>query len=200
YVRRRRAGARLRLEPLLRGGGHERGLRSGTLAVPLVVGFARAVELALEDLDAEAKRLAQLRDHLWSRLSGALAGVHRQGHAERRLPGNLNVAFEGVEADALIAGLREFALSSGSACASGSGEPSHVLRALGLPAELARGALRVGLGRSNTLAQRGPRADGLDGPVSGPRTPRRRPPPGARARAAPRRPTRPAPPRPHAPA
>jgi cysteine desulfurase len=157
YVRRTRgaegSGARLRLVPILHGGGHERGRRSGTLPVPLVVGFARAVDLCLEDLEAEAKRLAQLRDHLWDRLRAGLAGVHRNGHPERCLPGNLNVAFEGVEADALIASLREFALSAGSACASGSGEPSHVLRAIGLPAALARGALRVGLGRSTTQQQ-----------------------------------------------
>jgi cysteine desulfurase len=160
YVRRRKrspaggtSGARLRLAPILHGGGHERGRRSGTLPVPLIVGFARAVELALADLDAEAKRLAGLRDHLWARLSAGLPGVRRNGHATRRLPGNLHVAFEGVEADALIAALREFALSAGSACASGSGEPSHVLRAIGLPDALARGALRVGLGRSNTLEQ-----------------------------------------------
>lgn len=151
YVRRRRP--RLRLAPILHGGGHERGRRSGTLPVPLIVGFARAVELCLADLDAEAKRLAGLRDHLWGRLSSGLAGVRRNGHAGRRLPGNLHVAFEGLEADALISSLREFALSAGSACASGSGEPSHVLRALGLPDVLARGALRVGLGRANTLEQ-----------------------------------------------
>src|SRR5262245_59281639 len=166
YVRGRRPGRRggrraaggpassaPRLEPILHGGGHERGRRSGTLPVPLVVGFARAIELCLEDLAAEAKRLAELRDHLWMRLSASLPGVRRNGHAQRRLPGNLNVAFEGVDADALIASLREFALSAGSACASGSGEPSHVLRALGLPDALARGALRIGLGRSNTPAQ-----------------------------------------------
>jgi cysteine desulfurase len=149
----RAEGERLRLAPILHGGGHERGRRSGTLPVPLIVGFARAVELALADLDAEAKRLAGLRDYLWARLSAGLPGVRRNGHATRRLPGNLHVAFEGVEADALIAALREFALSAGSACASGSGEPSHVLRAIGLPDALARGALRVGLGRSNTLEQ-----------------------------------------------
>ncbi len=151
YVRGRRP--RLRLAPLLHGGGHERGLRSGTLPVPLCVGFARALELSLEDQDAEAKRLAGLRDHLWERLSGGLPGVRRNGPASRRLPGNLHVAFEGVEIDAVIAALREFALSAGSACASGSGEPSHVLRAIGLPESWARGALRVGLGRANTLAQ-----------------------------------------------
>jgi cysteine desulfurase len=151
YVRRRRP--RLRLAPLLHGGGHERGRRSGTLPVPLIVGFARAVELCLEDLPAEAKRQAALRDHLWSRLATGVAGVHRNGHAERRLPGNLNVCFEGIESDVLIAGLREFALSSGSACSSGSGEASHVLRALGVPESLARGALRVGLGRANGREQ-----------------------------------------------
>jgi len=151
YVRGRRP--RVRLAPLVHGGGHERGLRSGTLPVPLCVGFARALELSLEDQDAEAKRLAGLRDHLWERLSGGLPGVRRNGPASRRLPGNLHVAFEGVEIDAVIAALREFALSAGSACASGSGEPSHVLRAIGLPESWARGALRVGLGRANTLAQ-----------------------------------------------
>jgi cysteine desulfurase len=117
------------------------------------VGFARALELSLSDLAEEAKRLAGLRDHLWERLSHGLPGVRRNGHPVRRLPGNLHVAFEGVEIDAVIASLREFALSAGSACASGSGEPSHVLRAIGLPDALARGALRVGLGRGNTLAQ-----------------------------------------------
>jgi cysteine desulfurase len=121
--------------------------------VPLIVGFARALELCLEDREAEAGRLAGLRDRLWQRLSDGLAGVRRNGHAQRRLPGNLHVAFEGVEADAVIASLREFALSAGSACASGSGEPSHVLRAIGLPDALARGALRVGLGRANTPEQ-----------------------------------------------
>lgn len=151
YVRSRRP--RLRLAPLLHGGGHERGRRSGTLPVPLCVGFARALELSLSDLEEEAKRLAGLRDHLWERLSHGLPGVRRNGHPARRLPGNLHVAFEGVEIDAVIASLREFALSAGSACASGSGEPSHVLRAIGLPDALARGALRVGLGRGNTLAQ-----------------------------------------------
>jgi cysteine desulfurase len=151
YVRRKRP--RLRLAPLFYGGGHERGRRSGTLPVPLIVGFARALELGLEDLDAEAKRQAGLRDHLWERLSGGLAGVVRNGHASRRLCGNLHVAFEGVEIDAVISSLREFALSAGSACASGSGEPSHVLQAIGLPETLARGALRVGLGRANTLAE-----------------------------------------------
>ena len=92
-------------------------------------------------------------ERLWERLSRGLDGVRRNGHAERRLPGNLNASFEGVEADALLVALRDVALSSGSACASARGEPSHVLRALGLPDALARAALRFGLGRSNTAEQ-----------------------------------------------
>ena len=112
--------------------------------MPLIVGFARAVELCLAELPAESQRLAGLRDQLWSRLARELPDLRRNGHPERRLPGNLNVCFAGVEADAILVGLREVALSTGSACASGSGEPSHVLRALGLPDALARsrGALR----------------------------------------------------------
>ncbi len=148
YVRSRRP--RLRIEPLLHGGGHERGLRSGTLPVPLCVGFARAVELCLEELESESVRLRSLRDRLWERLRDGLEGVTRNGHPERRLPGNLNVSFDGVEADSLLLALRDVALSTGSACSSGRAEPSHVLAALGLDKERARGALRFGIGRSNT--------------------------------------------------
>lgn len=151
YVRQRRP--RLRLEPLLHGGGHERGRRSGTLPVPLIVGFARAVELCLEELDSESQRLLALRERLLARLRAQLDDVRLNGHPDRRLPGNLNLCFPGVEADALIAALKDVALSSGSACSSASGEPSHVLRALGLPDALARSALRLGLGRSNTPEQ-----------------------------------------------
>jgi cysteine desulfurase len=149
-VRERRP--RLRLEPLLHGGGHERGRRSGTLPVPLIVGFARAVELCLADREAEAARLSRLRDRLWERLSAAVPDARRNGHASRRLPGNLNVCFPGTPADALIAALDDVALSSGSACASASGEPSHVLRALGLSDADARASLRFGLGRGTTEA------------------------------------------------
>jgi cysteine desulfurase len=151
YIRRRRP--RLRIEPLVHGGGQEGGLRSGTVPVPLVVGFARAVEIALEECDAEAARLAGLRELLWERLGAGLDGLQRNGHASRRLPGNLNVGFAGVEADALIAALPGIALSSGSACASARGEPSHVLRAIGRSPAEARSALRFGLGRSNTREQ-----------------------------------------------
>jgi cysteine desulfurase len=151
YLRERRP--RIPLAPLLHGGGHERGHRSGTLPVALIVGFARAVELCLAELEVEAARLRGLRDRLWQRLESALPDLHRNGHPERRLPGNLNVSCAGVEADALLARLGGLALSSGSACASSRGEPSHVLRALGLPDALARGALRFGLGRSTTPEQ-----------------------------------------------
>jgi len=151
YVRRRRP--RIALQPLLRGGGQERGLRAGTLAVPLIVGFARAVELCLADLEREAARLGALREALWERLSGALEGVRCNGSRERRLPGNLNVSFAGVSAEQLLVALPDLALSTGSACASGSGEPSHVLAALGLSEETARASLRFGLGRSNDAEQ-----------------------------------------------
>ncbi len=151
YVRRRRP--RLRIEPLLHGGGQERGLRPGTLPVPLVVGFARAVELCVEELPTEGPRLAGLRDRLWQALSAGLDDVHRNGHPTRRLPGNLNVSFGGVDADAILVEFRDAALSSGSACSSASPEPSHVLRALGLPERLLRGAVRFGLGRGNTAEE-----------------------------------------------
>jgi len=151
YIRKRRP--RIVLKPLAHGGGHERELRPGTLAVPLIVGFARAVELCLADLEAEAARLTALREALWKRLSGALEGVACNGPRERRLPGNLNVSFAGVSAEQLLVALPDVALSTGSACASGSGEPSHVLEAIGLPEEVARSSLRFGLGRSNDAEQ-----------------------------------------------
>jgi len=151
YVRSRRP--RTRLEPLMHGGGHEHGLRPGTVPVPLVVGFAKAVELCIDGLEAEARRMREMRDRLWDRLRAEVAGVHLNGHAVRRLPGNLNISFDGVEADPLLVALHGVALSTGSACSSASPEPSHVLRALQLPEERIRGALRVGIGRGNTLEE-----------------------------------------------
>ena len=145
YVRSR--GPRVRLEPRIRGGGHERGLRSGTVPVPLVAGFARAVELCLAERAAEAERLRALRERLLGALRGALDGVALNGHPTRRLPGNLNLSFSGIDADELLLALPEVALSSGSACAGR--EPSHVLAALGLPGSRVRGSLRVGIGRFN---------------------------------------------------
>jgi cysteine desulfurase len=151
YVRRRRP--RTRLEPLVYGGGQERGLRSGTLPLPLIVGFAEAVDLCLANLEQESERLLAMRQQLWKRLSVELGDLHLNGHPSQRLPGNLNVTFAGVEADALIAALPGLALSSGSACASEKPGPSHVLKALGLSDALARASLRFGLGRGNTAEE-----------------------------------------------
>ena len=153
YVRGRRP--RIRLEPLLHGGGHERGRRSGTLPVPLIVGFAKAVDLGLEDLAEEALRQAALRDRLWAGLQAGAGEVRLNGDPERRLPGSLSVCFPGLEADALMSALKDVALSSGSACASASGEPSHVLRAIGLSERDARASLRFGLGRGTTADEIG---------------------------------------------
>jgi cysteine desulfurase len=159
YVRAGRP--RVRLAPLLHGGGQERGLRSGTLPVALVVGFARAVEIAVEEMEFEAARLRALRERLWTRLQKELDAVHANGNLERRLPGNLNVSFEGTDAAALLVALDGVALSTGSACASGSAEPSHVLAALGRSPALARGAIRFGIGRGNTPEEIDSVADAL---------------------------------------
>ncbi len=157
YVRRRRP--RVRLEPQIDGGGQEFGLRSGTLNTPGIVGFAQAVRLSDELREEEAQRLAALRDRLFSGLTSSLDGVTLNGPAlagpaldgpSLRLPGNLNVSFAGVDGEALMMGLKEIAVSSGSACTTANPEPSHVLRALGLSDELTRASLRFGLGRFNT--------------------------------------------------
>lgn len=150
YVRSGRP--RIRIEPLLFGGGHEMGLRPGTLPVPLVVGLGRAIEIAVEERESEAGRVGALRDRLFARLA-ALGGIARNGHASERLPGNLNVAIDGIEADALLAALRDVAISTGSACSSAKPEPSHVLRALGLPERAVRASIRIGLGRGTTEAE-----------------------------------------------
>jgi cysteine desulfurase len=159
YVRARRP--RVRLEPRVFGGGHERGLRSGTLPVPLIVGFAWAAELCLAEREAEAVRLAELRDRLLVRLRGSLEGVALNGDPRRRLPANLNLAFAGVDADQLLVELRGVALSTGSACSSATPGPSHVLTALGLPEERVRASLRMGLGRFTTLEEVDRAADQL---------------------------------------
>lgn len=148
---RKRGRPRLRLEPRQYGGGHEGGLRSGTLPVALVVGLAAALVLALEEREAETKRLLELRDSLFSGLSALAADrVRLNGHAEERLAGNLNVSFEGVDGDRLIADLGGLAVSSGSACSSADPSPSHVLLALGHSEARARASIRFGLGRGNT--------------------------------------------------
>jgi cysteine desulfurase len=150
YVRSGRP--RVQLEPLLFGGGHERGLRPGTLPVALVAGFGRAIEIAAEERAAESARIAALRDQLFERLA-AVGGIVRNGSATERLAGNLNVAIAGVDADALVVALHDVAVSTGSACASARPEPSHVLRALGLPDAAVRSSIRIGLGRGTTAAE-----------------------------------------------
>ncbi|PSR16200.1 IscS subfamily cysteine desulfurase [filamentous cyanobacterium CCP3] len=150
YVRRR---PRVPLAAQLHGGGHERGLRSGTLYPPQIVGFARAVELGLEGLETERDRLLTLRQQLWQGLA-PLGGLHLNGHPTQRLPNNLNVSFEGVDGQALLLGLRgTVALSSGAACSTASTAPSHVLKALGRDDALAYASLRFGLGRFTTAAE-----------------------------------------------
>jgi cysteine desulfurase len=148
YVRRRRPT--VRLQPLIHGGGHERGLRSGTLNVPGIVGMGEALAIADREMDDNAERMERLRDDLWRRLQDALDGVHLNGHPEKRLPNNLNVSFEGVEADALLKEMPDVAVSTGAACASASLEPSHVISALGFPPERGQSSIRYGLSRFTT--------------------------------------------------
>jgi len=148
YVRKR--SPRVKLTPLIDGGGHEHGLRSGTLNVPGIVGFGAACELARTEMKSEAERLKKLRDRLWNGLRSRLDQVTLNGHPEKRLPGNLNVSFKHVESESLMVALEGIALSSGAACTTAKAEPSHVLRALGLPEDLARASIRFGLGRGTT--------------------------------------------------
>lgn len=153
FVRRRQPF--VRLEPLMFGGGHERGFRSGTLNVPGIVGMARALELCLDETEGETSRLATLQERLFDGLTSQLDGVHLNGPAldsQRRLSGNLNVSFERIDGESLLLSTRNLAASSGSACTSAHPEPSHVLRSLGLSDEAARGSVRFGLGRGNTEA------------------------------------------------
>ncbi len=150
YVRSR---PRVRLVAEIDGGGHERGMRSGTLNVPGIVGLGAACELARAEMAAEGTRLRALRERLRTRLFDGLDDICLNGHPERRLDGNLNISFEGVDGESLLVGLGEIALSSGSACTSAALEPSYVLRALGVPNRLAESSLRFGLGRFNTEAE-----------------------------------------------
>lgn len=151
YVRRK--APRVRIEPMIHGGGHERGMRSGTLAVPLIVGFGKAVELCAQEMAAESQRIAKLRDRLQEGIMGAMDEVYLNGHPTERLPGNLNISFAYVEGEALLMGVKEIALSSGSACTSATLEPSYVLRALGVGSDLAHSSIRFGLGRFTTAEE-----------------------------------------------
>ena len=147
YVRRK---PRVRLVQQMDGGGHERGMRSGTLNVPAIVGFGKAAELLRLEGQEEARRLRALRDRLHKKLTTALPEVYLNGSLEHRLPGNLNVSFAFVEGEGLMMALKDVAVSSGSACTSASLEPSYVLRALGIGEELAHTSIRFGLGRFST--------------------------------------------------
>ncbi|MHC5737708.1 cysteine desulfurase family protein [Nostoc sp.] len=148
YVRRR--NPRVQLAPQQHGGGHERGMRSGTLYTPQIVGFGKAVEIALAEQATETQRLTELRQRLWEQLS-QVEGIHLNGHSQQRLAGNLNISVEGVDGAALLLGLQPvMAVSSGSACSSTNTAPSHVLTALGHPQQLAYASIRFGIGRFNT--------------------------------------------------
>jgi cysteine desulfurase len=149
YVRRK--GPRVRLTPMIDGGGHERGMRSGTLPVPLVVGFGRAAEICGEVMAEESSRLARLRDKLQDVILSNVDEAFLNGHPERRLPHNLNISFAYVEGESVLMGLnKESALSSGSACTSATLEPSYVIGALGASAELAHSSIRFSLHRFST--------------------------------------------------
>ena len=159
YVRRRKP--RLHLVPLLDGGGHEQGLRSGTLNVPGVAGFGRALEIALEEMSHESVRLAQVRDRLDNAIRSRLEGVTLNGHPTERLPNTMNLSFEGVDGAALLVGVKEVAVASGSACTSADPKPSHVLLAMGRSKELANASIRFSLGRANTPQDVGIVADAV---------------------------------------
>ena len=148
YVRKK--DPRVRLEPIIDGGGHERGMRSGTLPVPLIVGFGKAAELARTEFDEEVARTFRLREKLRKGIMDALPETYTNGHPTERLPGSANISFAYVEGEGLMMGIKDVAVSSGSACTSASLEPSYVLRALGVGDELAHSSIRFGIGRFNT--------------------------------------------------
>lgn len=154
YVRKRRP--RVRVAEQMHGGGHERGMRSGTLNVPSIVGFGKALEIAREEMKTEGQRLRTLRDRLWAGLQAELDGVQLNGHPTQRLPHNLSIAIPGVESRSLLVQLKhDVALSTGSACTTAKVEPSHVILALGYGEERAHCSVRFGLGRENTEADVG---------------------------------------------
>jgi len=151
YVRRKKP--RVRLTPIMFGGGHERGMRSGTLNVTGIVGFAKALELSMDEMASEAERLTGLRQRLFERLTSELDYIFLNGHPTERLPNNLNLSFGYVEGESLMMGVSELAVSSGSACTSASLEPSYVLRALGVGDDLAHSSIRFGMGRFTTVEE-----------------------------------------------
>ncbi len=148
YVRRRKP--RIRVTPLIDGGGHERGMRSGTLNVTGIVGLGKAVELCVAEMEEESVRLRGLRDYLRKKLFDNIPEIYENGDPEHKLPHSLNVSFSFVEGESLLMGINDVAVSSGSACTSASLEPSYVLKSLGVGDELAHSSIRFGLGRFNT--------------------------------------------------
>ena len=151
YVRRK--NPRVQLAPIIDGGGHERGMRSGTLNVPGIVGLGKACAIAQEEMPHESCRLAGLRNRLRDRITGKLDEVYINGSMEHRLPGSLNISFAYVEGESLLMGINDIAVSSGSACTSATLEPSYVLKALGTGDDLAHSSIRFGIGRFNTEAE-----------------------------------------------
>jgi cysteine desulfurase len=151
YVRRR--NPRVQISEQINGGGHERGMRSGTLNVPGIVGLGAACEIAGAEMEAEGKREKELRDYMRAKFEKALDYVHVNGNMEHHLPGNLNMSFVYVEGESLLMGINDIAVSSGSACTSATLEPSYVLKALGLGDDVAHSSIRFGLGRFNTKAE-----------------------------------------------
>ncbi len=142
------------LQPMIDGGGHERGLRSGTLNVPAIVGFAKAVEICASEREEEQGRLLKLRDSLFGTIRESLPDVKLNGHSRMRLAGNLNLCIPGIDSESLVAALGDkVALSTGSACTTALVEPSHVLKALGIPSAEMRSSFRIGLGRSTTMEE-----------------------------------------------
>ena len=147
---RRRSNPRVRLEPRIYGGGHERGIRSGTLNVPAIVGFGEALEIAGREMDSDAARFRTWTKQIYHHLEEKLDGVQLNGHPTRRLPNNLNLSLPGIDAKLLVMKLKDVAISTGSACTSASVEPSHVILALGFGEERALCAIRISAGRFNT--------------------------------------------------
>merc|ERR1712159_33209 len=147
YVRRK---PRVYLKSLISGGGQERGMRSGTLPTPLCIGFGKAADIAIKESEKESDRLRQLRDYMWMSLQKNLTDIYLNGDQIQRLPGNLNISFAYVEGESLMMGIKELAVSSGSACTSSSLEPSYVLRSLGIGEDLIHTSIRFGFGRDTT--------------------------------------------------
>jgi cysteine desulfurase len=148
-----RGNPSLEIAPMIFGGGHENNLRPGTLNVPGIVGFGKAVEICVKRMNEESGRLENLRNHLYEEIISQLDDVYLNGSLENRLPNNLNLSFKYVKAENLMNGMKEIAVATGSACTSASLKPSHVLKAIGVSDELARCSIRIGLGRFNTVEE-----------------------------------------------